>query len=449
VIAPDGARFQSDRLSERAEGADLPAAESQRALQSTPWPRNLALAGLFLLSALVPLISGLTTQVLLLAVVVILLADAVARGRLALAVQAFDLTAAGLGAFILYAAVSAAWAVEPSRSLTRAAAAAVIAFGSVAAAILVRREARSNLFPMATGLWIGFLIGVLFCLFELLTGHIVKLWVLETLNVPADMWPRLRQIKFVGGSTDPLGALNRSIASLTLLLWPALMVVVGLTVKRWRRAAAILLTALVVVVVMLSAHTTSKVAIVLGLLCFALAYRAPRLIFHVFAAAWLVSCLAIVPAARWPYQLDLHNAPWLKDSAQHRVVIWRQIAEQTLKAPILGRGADMTHVLAPVIAKTLPAERFSIAAHPHNVFLQTWFELGLVGGLLLMTAGLGVLWRVRRLGPQQQPFAYAMLACAGASLHAAFGMWQFWYMCLFGLATVWFALGQRALESDK
>ncbi len=299
---------------------------------------------------------------------------------------------------------------------------------------------------MAAGLCIGFMIGVFFCLFELLTHHVVKLWVLETLHVPAHRSWRLREGRLVGTGRDPLGALNRSITIITLLLWPVLMIVAGLVVKRWRMASAILLTAVAATVVMLSAHTTSKVAMVLGLLSFALAYHAPRLTLHVFAAAWMASCVAIVPAARWPYQLDLHNSPWLKASAQHRVVIWRQIAEQTLEAPILGRGAGMTHVLAPVINKTLPAERFPITGHPHNVFLQTWFELGLVGALLLMTAGLGVLWRVRRLGRQQQPFAYAMLACAGASLHASFGMWQFWYMCLFGLATVWFALGQRALE---
>jgi hypothetical protein len=427
-----------------AEDCTLSTAQSQRALPSLMSRRNVARASLFPLTALVPLISGQTTQVLMLAVVVILLADAAVRGRLATAVPAFDWTAASIGALILFAAVSASWAVESSRSLTRAAAAAVIAFGSGAAVRLLRGEQGSEVVPMAAGLAIGFLIGVVFWLFELLTGHMGKLWVLDTWDVSAEMARHLR----ASDSPELLGGLNRSIASLTLLLWPALMVVVGLTVERRRRAAAILLTALAVAVVMLSAHATSKVAIVLGALAFALASQTRRLTFYIFAVAWIVSCLAIVPLARWPYQLGLHDAPWLKNSAQHRVIIWRQTAEQVVKAPVLGRGADMTRVLAPIIDRTLPPERLqpSFAVHPHNVFLQTWFELGLVGALLLMNAGLAILWRVRRLGPQEQPFAYAMLACAGASLHASFGMWQLWYMCLFGLATVWFALGQRALE---
>ena len=54
VIVPDCARSQNNRLGERAEGADLSTAESQGALQLITSQRNLALASLFLLSALVP-----------------------------------------------------------------------------------------------------------------------------------------------------------------------------------------------------------------------------------------------------------------------------------------------------------------------------------------------------------------------------------------------------------
>jgi O-antigen ligase len=432
-------------LIEPAAGANLSTGGDARRSPSSG--RSVALVSLFLLSAFVPLISGRATQVLLPVVVVVLLADVGVRGRLAAAVPVLDFVTASIGAFVVYAAVSALWAMDPARSVTRAAAAAIFAFASVAAAILVRREPRGALLPMAMGLWIGFLIGVVFCLFELLTGHIIKLGLLEALHVPAEMWRRLGSNRVAGGAGDSYGAINRSIATITLLLWPVLMIVVGMATERWRRTAVILLTALVAVVVMLSAHTTSKVALVLGLIVFALACWARRLTFHVFVATWIASCLAIVPAARVPYQFDLHNATWLKMSAQHRVIIWHETADQVLKAPILGRGADSSHMFAPKPDRILSPEQFrlSLAAHPHNVFLQTWLELGAVGALLLMSFGLAVLWRVRLLAAQQQPFAYAILACAGASMHTSFGMWQFWYMCLFGLATVWFALGAHVL----
>jgi O-antigen ligase len=111
----------------------------------------------------------------------------------------------------------------------------------------------------------------------------------------------------------------------------------------------------------------------------------------------------------------------------------------------------MTYVLAPKLEKSMARGRFetSIASHAHNSFLQTWFELGAVGALLLMMAGLGLLWQIRRLDPDLQPFAYAIFATAGPYLVASYGMWQIWYVALFGLIAVLFAIGQNAMASGN
>jgi O-antigen ligase len=168
----------------------------------------------------------------------------------------------------------------------------------------------------------------------------------------------------------------------------------------------------------------------------------------VFAVAWVVSCLAIVPVALLPYQFDLNNASWVNVYDQHRVLIWKHTADQILQTPIFGRGADMSYVLFPIINETLPQWKVvpTLSSHPHNLFLQTWFELGAVGAILLTAFGLAFLSRVHRLAPRHRSFAYAMLACAGFTMHTSFGMWQIWYVALLGLSVVLFALGRRAMD---
>jgi hypothetical protein len=238
----------------------LPFVKSQRA---PPWLRSgsdLALMMIFLLSAAVCLMNARAAQFLLPAMSLVLL-GVLARRRLAAALPAFDAVAASISAFIAYAATSALWSIGPARSLSFAGAAAIIASASLAAARLVHAAPPSSVLPMAMGLWIGFLVGALFCLFELLTGHVAKVWLLESLGLPSDMRWRLSGHGSLG---DPFGLLNRSITTLTFMLWPVLMVVEGIAGGRWRKAAAIGLAALSLTVVMLSAHTTSKVAIVAG-----------------------------------------------------------------------------------------------------------------------------------------------------------------------------------------
>ena len=95
-----------------------------------------------------------------------------------------------------------------------AAAAAIIAFGSVAAAILVQHEHRSNLFPMATGLWIGSYDRGAFL--PVRAAHRSCGQALGAGDLACPCRPivaRLRQVSSSAAGTDPLGALNRSITS--------------------------------------------------------------------------------------------------------------------------------------------------------------------------------------------------------------------------------------------
>jgi O-antigen ligase len=85
--------------------------------------------------------------------------------------------------------------------------------------------------------------------------------------------------------------------------------------------------------------------------------------------------------------------------------------------------------------------------HPHNIYLQVWYELGFVGAALLTAFGLLLLRNVTQLPGPQRPFAYAMFAAAAVQIAFSYSMWQIWFMCLFSFGLAMFALGQSVLAT--
>ena len=230
------------------------------------------------------------------------------------------------------------------------------------------------------------------------------------------------------------------------------MAALGAIVRPWNKPIAMLMFVLAIAAVFLSPQESSKTAIVAGVAAFALTRISARWALRLIAAGWITACLAVVPLALMAHRLDLHNANWLQTTAQHRIIIWNFTAEQVLKAPVFGIGAYMTYIVGPTIAaQNAPDEHLprKLSRHSHDVYLQTWFELGAVGALLLMTAGLMVLGRIGRLDPAVQPFGFATFCSAATLMASSYGIWQSWYMAIFGLTPVAFAIGARVFETGE
>ena len=104
---------------------------------------------------------------------------------------------------------------------------------------------------------------------------------------------------------------------------------------------------------------------------------------------------------------------WLPDSARARIILWEYTAEHVLDHPWLGIGVHSTHALKQKAAVDRP-EGFifprSSGEHAHSLFLQTWYELGLIGAVLLALAGAAIALRMLRLPKDIQPFAAASFA---------------------------------------
>lgn len=353
-----------------------------------------------------------------------------------------------IAAFIAYVAASALWASIPEAPLTHALGTAVCFAGSGFAARAFLGEPRRNIFHIAEGFWMGLAGGLIYLLVEILTHQTIKLHVFNALGmVPGDLRPPAF-FTWTGKRLTSIAPddLKRSIAPVSLLLWPGLLAIRGTAppmAARWLMAG---LAALAFAVVFFSVHSTSKGALAGGALSFILAYYRPIWGDRVLRFGWVAACLAIIPMALLLHRANLHTAKWVQPSMQHRIVIWNYTAEQTLKAPVLGIGAGMMYErYGSQIIEKEPEAYDPRVPHAHNLYLQIWFELGVVGAALLTLMGLAILERMRRLGPRFAPFAQATFTSAAIVASSSYGMWQSWFLILYALTVALFAIAVRSV----
>ncbi len=360
----------------------------------------------------------------------------------------------GLAAFYLFALLSSLWARNPGVPFEKASLALLGLAGAIAVTSLIARESHDDALHMGEGICIGFAVGLLFLLIEVLTAQGLKIAFFNALHFrPGELKPPAF-FQWKGGEVVSMSIdyLSRSITPIALFLWPTALILRVVRQATWRLAITAAFVAISAAVILLASHESSKLALVAGSAVFVLALLSRRWAYRVMVLAWVIACLAIVPLAILAYRLDLHQSKWLQMSARHRVVIWNETAEKTLEAPFVGVGANMTYVLGPERERENPAihdEELprTLNMHSHNIYLQTWFELGAVGALLLTLAGLSLLASIATLSSALQPYAYATFASVGAMAAASYGMWQIWYLALFAFTAIALAVGARLASS--
>jgi hypothetical protein len=240
--------------------------------------------------------------------------------------------------------------------------------------------------------------------------------------------------------------LNRSIAAMTLMFWPA-VALIGLVAASRRQRGALLSGLLPLVAAIFgSQHGTSKVAFIGAAAVFGLFQFSSALAKRIVTIGWVATWIMVVPAAILAYRGELYLAGWLPHSAQHRVVIWGLTSREIAKAPVLGAGIHAARAVndpysydAPVVPGTNIRE--SLGMHSHNVYLQTWYEAGGVGVFLLLATGLLALRSLNRAPPFAQPYFYAWFASCALLGASSFSLWQPWFMASIGFAAVFAMLG--------
>lgn len=412
---------------------------------------SAVLGTVVLASVLAALISARTIPFVLGILFVALMISAAVSGRLRQALPRFDLLTVSLLAFVLWAAASTLWSEVPSLALTKSGLALIMLLATLAMVRLIAREGTLNALHLADGVWVGAAIGLTYFFIELLSDQSVKMWLYNTLALGPDVLKPARHFEWQDGrivAISPID-LTRNTTPVSLLIWPAALAALVTAPKGFRRPLSLGLIALGIAVIALSTHETSKLAVVVGLIGYVISRLSHTWAFRLMAAAWVACCLLILPAAILSHRADLHNASWLQPSAQHRIIIWNHTAEQTLQHdPVFGIGANMTHILGPRLNETTEngageLHSRTLSRHAHNIFLQTWFELGAVGALLLAFAGVALLRTIREINRSVRSEAFAMFASGAVLALASYGMWQVWYMAMFAFAAVLFAIACR------
>jgi O-antigen ligase len=345
--------------------------------------------------------------------------------------------------FAMFASISAFWSLEPRQAIWNGAYLIGVTLTGYTLARTIGQRSGVSRILMGGWLSIGLSVGAAYLLFEVTTGFAFLKWFFDT-------FPRLHPIQntmvFIENSkvvavAPDIG--NWSVAGLNMMLWPVLLTLSALISDRNRRYATIgALILLVLTCTFSSEHQTSMLAILLSAVVFLLASRLPRMFPGAAMLTWVIIVMTVVPAVQFTYdKLELHKASWVPPSLQARFVVWGYTASKVWERPILGIGAhsirDFTALDQSI--RQPPAEHEmpqTTSIHSHNIFLQVWFELGLIGALLLCAAGVLTLRSIPSLNRRTQPFAYATASVIALEAMATWDLWHNWLTAAFVLSWV-------------
>ncbi|KWT64148.1 Lipid A core - O-antigen ligase [Hyphomicrobium sulfonivorans] len=418
--------------------------------------RGIALGTLLMVAVVAALISPRTLAVTFWIVALGFLVSAFLRRDIDMQQFRPGPVTATLALFVGYVFLSATWADVPAMPLEKA----VLAAGTVAAVwmmcALIRQETRANIIHMGEGVFLGVVIGTLFLLEEHLSQQAIKIAVFNSLGFQPGQLKPVEYFYWDKGALIEIepNDLVRNLTGVGVYLWPAIAAVLGV----WRRPmnfyAAVALFVIAAAAIMISNHAASQLALIAGVIVFAIASRSLLWARRCVAAGWLIACFAVIPLALGAYKANLQQIDALGSSVQARLIIWKFTAEKTFENPWFGVGANMTRVIGPELEKTaviVGNDRWPhrLSIHAHNMYLQTWFELGAVGAVLLAAIGLAILSAIARLDRRVQRYALATFALTAAVLTSSYGMWQVWLIGTLGVAAVAMCIGVRALETSS
>ncbi|HPG88089.1 MAG TPA: hypothetical protein PLD46_00425 [Hyphomicrobium sp.] len=402
---------------------------------------DIVVASIFLAATTASLVSAKTMAFTVATFISILLGTQIVRGKFSCALFRQSPTTIPMAALLGLCAISLLWADEPLQALQKFAIIVLIAAAVLAAVRSIASETPANLARLGESLWIGMLIGLFYVFLRNLTKG----------GADSAMLPSIvhKLVKF------DLGEVVRSIAPITLLIGPALLAISAGFLKPWRAvfSSAVILAG--VLAIASSPHETSKVALVAWILVFGLTCVSQSAAYRMLQVAWMSACLLVVPISIFAHSQNLQNAPWLQRTAQERILIWHGFAVLTLDAPLLGHGFDMAATSKPVIrglaelpylqtGRKVPKHVKPFQAiHPHNAYLQVWYELGALGAGLFLASGLSILLGLSRLQAEQKPLIYATASAAGVMLFSSYGLWQLWFVGLLGFSAVACAIAIR------
>ena len=299
---------------------------------------------------------------------------------------------------------------------------------------------------------VGVLLGALYLTVELLTHGAVTRATMNFISVLQPASPK--HVTIVDGVVTKisLSQFNQKATSLTLQLWPTLLILSRLERAPLRNAIAILCCVIVSVPILLSEHDSSKVALLVSSVFFVLSSFWGRSVIFALAGLWCATFLLVIPLDAAVYRAGWHQSHWLPSSFRARIVIWEHTADQIDANPWFGVGVRSTQEMkkAPTpTVETSEEHRSGLGRHAHSLFLQTWFELGAIGAVVATLAGGAVATRIQLLPKRAQSFGVATFVAFTTIAAFAWGVWETWWMASVGLAALYLCLGVAVTSAQR
>jgi O-antigen ligase len=241
------------------------------------------------------------------------------------------------------------------------------------------------------------------------------------------------------GSRVALFVFNRP--ALTIL--PIMGPLTYLLYRRGHGIAALLVLVVSTGAILRSISGAAAMGLAAGAVMSFIAILTPRRVGLAIVGAVLALSLILAPVEGDILQKVMPDAVHerlVQSSSRARVAIARSFGAAVAVDPWKGAGfgTSARFIETRAAARIEPGLRPMLAVgHPHNIFLQIWAELGIVGviltgAILMMMVGL-----IGRLPRGESVVALGLVASCTAVAFVEHGAWQGWWIAAVGAAIAW------------
>lgn len=156
--------------------------------------------------------------------------------------------------------------------------------------------------------------------------------------------------------------------------------------------------------------------------------------------ALVITIIPITMALMNPFKL-IESYPNIPASAQHRIHIWSFTATKALEQPFIGKGLGNSKYVEKQ-PSDWPGEHIDpLPSHPHNVIMQVWLELGVVGLIIYSLFVISMLWTLlhrKDQTPLTQNIAVSYMVSFLAISATAYNGWQSWWVSSFLMLSLFY-----------
>lgn len=347
--------------------------------------------------------------------------------------------------------ISSLWAPSVADALGNGSILVIAVLAALACGIGLFVEQR-RLAEAAHGLCAGIFAGLALVAFETVSD----LYLTRTIM---SAFPALQE-RYLGKHIDVVNGvvtyltdnfMNRSTLAATMLLAPGLILARRFHSERIFKLMLGGAAVYAACVLALSRHQSSQLALLVGAAAAVSAWRSIAVTRRLVVAGW---CCAVLLSPVFASAIDaakLQHMAW-PVAIEARLAIWADAAREIRLRPFFGIGAGGAETLVDQSRRPSVGVRDRAvvppARHTHNVYLQVWYELGLLGVVPFLLLGLSLIHGITALPQQVQRYALVYAAMAAAMLATSYGLWQSWVQCVYAIGGVLLIVSARQRRSN-